>query len=97
MQRASKRAIQKASRSDELGSERSKKPQRSERPRPAIHEALGGQEVGVTAERSEGRSERDSERQRPSLARSSVVLAGSRPAEKLSPEIGASTYSCLKA
>ncbi len=67
------------------------------RSRPAVHGALGGQEVGATAEKSDDEPERNNERQRPFLAHTSVVLAGSRPAEKLSPEIGASTYSCLKA
>ncbi len=43
------------------------------RPHRALHVALDGQGVVATAER-----------QRPYLARTSVVLAGSRPAEKLS-------------
>ncbi len=54
------------------------------RPRRAVHGALGGQEVGATAERFECKLERNGRRQRPSLAQISVVLARHRPAEKLS-------------
>ncbi len=58
------------------------------RPRPAIHGALGGQEVGSTARRLGGKRQ---------VAQASVILARHRPAEKLSLEIGCGHMLYLKA
>ncbi len=54
------------------------------RPRLAVHVAFGGQEVGVTARRLGSKPERNNEGQRPSLARTPVILARRSPTEKLS-------------
>ncbi len=64
------------------------------RPHRALHGALGGQDVGATTERSDDEPECNNERQRPSLARVSVVLARCSPTEKLALEIGVAHTLC---